>query len=227
MTKKIKQSPKLPADKRREQLLTAARRLFVRKGYRGTTTEEIAAAAGVTKGAVYFHFARKEDILLEILRSSAHKHDEALCNQLTEKSTLTDLFGLLLDLHCSCKGKDFGEIVDLWMQGFREPQTRRYITGRIQGGLVNIGDFVHRTGFGSARESRDLAMLMLALVDGLSAMRLLLPAAVDLDAQVKLFKNVFDNSRKAGPGKKPAIRVTRPRKASVLTSTRRKSGDIK
>src|ERR1700710_1277713 len=54
----------------RRALVKAALRLWSARGYeRGieeTTVEEIAAAAGVTKGTFYFHFARKEDILREL-----------------------------------------------------------------------------------------------------------------------------------------------------------------
>ena len=64
---KIKQSPKLPPELRRHQLLKAARTLFVKKGYQGTTTEQIARRAGLTKGALYHHFTNKEDILMGLL----------------------------------------------------------------------------------------------------------------------------------------------------------------
>jgi AcrR family transcriptional regulator len=54
----------------RRALVKAALQLWNARGYeRGieeTTAEEIAAAAGVTKGTFYFHFARKEDILREL-----------------------------------------------------------------------------------------------------------------------------------------------------------------
>jgi len=54
----------------RQALVKAALRLWTERGFeRGieeTTAEEIAAAAGVTKGTFYFHFARKEDILREL-----------------------------------------------------------------------------------------------------------------------------------------------------------------
>jgi AcrR family transcriptional regulator len=54
----------------RQQLVNAAVRLWTERGFeRGieeTTVEEIVQAAGVTKGTFYFHFAHKEDILLEV-----------------------------------------------------------------------------------------------------------------------------------------------------------------
>jgi AcrR family transcriptional regulator len=50
-----------------EKLLSAARSLFVSKGYRATTLEQVAAAAGLTKGAVYFHFGAKEAVLVQLL----------------------------------------------------------------------------------------------------------------------------------------------------------------
>lgn len=43
-------------------LLKAARRLFVERGYAETTLDQVAAAAGVTKGAVYHHFSGKRDL---------------------------------------------------------------------------------------------------------------------------------------------------------------------
>jgi AcrR family transcriptional regulator len=47
---------------RREQLLTIGRRLFAEKGFEGTSVEEIAATAEVSKPVVYEHFGGKEGL---------------------------------------------------------------------------------------------------------------------------------------------------------------------
>ena len=46
----------------RAALLAAARHLFSQKGFAATGREEIVDAAGVTRGAMYHHFANKEDV---------------------------------------------------------------------------------------------------------------------------------------------------------------------
>jgi len=51
----------------RDELLAAALRVFARRGYRQAGVDEIAAAAGYSKGALYWHFSGKEDLLLALL----------------------------------------------------------------------------------------------------------------------------------------------------------------
>lgn len=52
-----------PADVRREELMDAAQTLFVAKGVAATSIDEIVAAAGVSKGGFYHHFASKDALL--------------------------------------------------------------------------------------------------------------------------------------------------------------------
>lgn len=51
------------AGPRVQALLDAAFRVFARRGYRATRLEEVAEAAGATKGAIYYYFDSKEDLL--------------------------------------------------------------------------------------------------------------------------------------------------------------------
>ncbi|MES2983810.1 MAG: TetR family transcriptional regulator [Pseudomonadota bacterium] len=50
------------AEKTREALLDAAERVFIRDGVAAATLEDIAREAGVTRGAVYWHFDNKQDV---------------------------------------------------------------------------------------------------------------------------------------------------------------------
>ena len=51
----------------REELLTAALHVFARRGYDQAGVDEIAAAAGYSKGALYWHFSGKEELLATLL----------------------------------------------------------------------------------------------------------------------------------------------------------------
>ncbi|MFL6099325.1 MAG: TetR/AcrR family transcriptional regulator C-terminal domain-containing protein [Actinomycetales bacterium] len=54
---------------KRRAIVEAATEAFLRSGYRGTSMDEIAAAAGVSKQTVYKHFADKERLFAEIVRA--------------------------------------------------------------------------------------------------------------------------------------------------------------
>ena len=55
------------ADERRLQIAEVAMRLFSERGFRGTTTKEIAQAAGVSEAIIFRHFATKEELYTAII----------------------------------------------------------------------------------------------------------------------------------------------------------------
>ncbi len=57
----------MAGDERRSQILQIAMQLFSQHGFRGTTTREIAAAAGVSEAMVFRHFATKHDLYAALL----------------------------------------------------------------------------------------------------------------------------------------------------------------
>lgn len=54
----------------RERLLDAAREVFLKAGYQGAKLDDIAAEAGFTKGAVYWHFPNKQALFLALIADS-------------------------------------------------------------------------------------------------------------------------------------------------------------
>jgi len=63
--------PRLPKPQKTNdtanRILNQAMRIFLEKGYHGTSVDAITQAAGVTKGALYWHFENKEDVLKRII----------------------------------------------------------------------------------------------------------------------------------------------------------------
>jgi AcrR family transcriptional regulator len=64
---------RLTAGQRRRQLVAVALELFAQRGYRATTMDDIAEAAGVTKPLVYQHFSSKRALYLELVNSIAQE----------------------------------------------------------------------------------------------------------------------------------------------------------
>jgi len=64
---------RMHGDDRRRQLLRAAIETFSRKGFGGTKTKDIAAAAGVSEAILFRHFATKEDLYNAILDEQEHQ----------------------------------------------------------------------------------------------------------------------------------------------------------
>ena len=65
----------MAGEERRSQILAVAVSLFSNRGFRGTTTKEIAHAAGVSEAMVFRHFATKEELYAAILDHKACSHD--------------------------------------------------------------------------------------------------------------------------------------------------------
>ena len=157
----------------RALLVDAALRVFAEHGYEEATVEDIAAAAGYSKGAYYFHFTSKEDIFLELLEQWTGEQTERL--RAFEKATpaaaalLETLEGFL----------SYGERESLWPRLLLEfwAQARRHDAVRRELALAYAGwrrllaqTFRRATGSGLLSPQLDpdaAARLVLATHDGL------------------------------------------------------------
>lgn len=64
---------RLPAARRRRQLLDVATDVFAERGFHGTSMDEVAEAAGVTKPVLYQHFDSKRELYLELLEDVGNR----------------------------------------------------------------------------------------------------------------------------------------------------------
>ncbi|HEV7678432.1 MAG TPA: TetR family transcriptional regulator [Candidatus Dormibacteraeota bacterium] len=84
----------------RSELLVAARRLFGEQGYAATSLDDIAARAGVTKGALYHHFRGKADLfqaVFEQVKSEVADQVVAVFNEPDHWHALTGGCQLMID----------------------------------------------------------------------------------------------------------------------------------
>lgn len=96
---------RMSGDERREQILRAAVDLFSRKGFKGTTTKEIANASGVSEAMVFRHFASKDELYAAILHGKGCKEgvnrfpwegNEALTDAIKQKDDFSVFYIIAL-----------------------------------------------------------------------------------------------------------------------------------
>jgi AcrR family transcriptional regulator len=87
-------TPEAPST--RERILNVALDLFTEKGFDGSSLREVAERLGVTKAAIYYHFASKDDILMA-LHLRLHEFGKDALSQMTEEPVTLERWGQLLD----------------------------------------------------------------------------------------------------------------------------------
>ncbi len=83
----------------RREILKAGLRAFAGKGYAATRLEDVAEEAGVTRGAIYWHFDSKEALYLQLMEETFERYQEQVRQALqVEGSPLTKIRNLLKEL---------------------------------------------------------------------------------------------------------------------------------
>ena len=78
-----------PSPRKRQAILDAARALFVQRGYAGTTMDDVAVHAHVSKQTVYSHFVDKERLFKELIAADI-AHSETSTHPLIESMPMTE-----------------------------------------------------------------------------------------------------------------------------------------
>jgi|GEM_PF-5853857 len=66
----------LPRDVRRVQIVEASKPIFLERGFRNTTIEDILHASGIAQGTLYLHFRSKNEIFREVMIGCLHRIQE-------------------------------------------------------------------------------------------------------------------------------------------------------
>ncbi|KWX61944.1 TetR/AcrR family transcriptional regulator [Mycobacterium sp. NAZ190054] len=84
-------------DLRERQLLDAAERLLAERGYADMTVGEIAEKAGISRAALYFYFASKQDVLIALVARTVQALQEKSGAALTDTAPIEEVISTALD----------------------------------------------------------------------------------------------------------------------------------
>lgn len=121
-----------PEAETKTRILKAAQRLFSRHGYDGTTTRDLAQAAGVAEGTLFRHFPNKKAILVEL---STEGWIEILTDLLTELSEMSSYKAV--NEVMQKRIQHVSENTDLMRVCFMETQFHPELQERIQREVVD------------------------------------------------------------------------------------------
>jgi AcrR family transcriptional regulator len=104
--RKLGRPPKVKAAETRELLIRVARELFAERGFEVTTNKDIADAAAITTGALYYHFPSKRDLYLVAYEDTQRQIYQRFADAMSEASTFVGKFEKLLDCTHALNGED-------------------------------------------------------------------------------------------------------------------------
>jgi AcrR family transcriptional regulator len=173
----------------RDTLLDAAEQVFARRGFDGASLDDIADTAGFTRGAIYKHFADKEDLYLAVWDRFNDRSLHAFTEMLDEEGSRA-----FDDVH-------IGSVASVWRQLFedrnffvlglefnlysaRNPDVRERVASRRHEGVLRVAQFMEdrasAAGIKLPLPTEDLAYIFLITSEAFSGASVIDPDAARL-----------------------------------------------
>ena len=134
-------APRMAAADRRLHLIETAIRLFTEGSHHGTTTAEIARAAGVSEPILYRHFASKRDLYLAALEHVWAKTREAWERALEEATDACAAIEAIGKGHVSVRSPKL-QLAELWVQALGEASDDPVLKRHLRRHMREVHDFV-------------------------------------------------------------------------------------
>jgi AcrR family transcriptional regulator len=136
-----KTAPRMAASERRRHLVETAIRLFTEGSYRGTTTAEIARAAGISEPILYRHFASKRDLYLAALEHVWAKTRDTWQRALDETPDACAAVEAIGKGHVSVRSPKL-QLAELWVQALSEASEDPELKRHLRRHMREVHDFV-------------------------------------------------------------------------------------
>ena len=181
----------------RQRLLEAAAAVIVKKGLAGTSVEDIAGHAGYTRGAFYSNFKSKTDLFVELLKRDHGNIQEDLQRLLDADLSNEDLQQQLAQFYGQCY-RDHASYV-LWaearLHAVRDARFRLRMTTLCLEKRDMIASFIkqfcQRMDSALPAPADDLALAMMALIDGMLYFNMSMPSEMSDAATASVLSTIF------------------------------------
>jgi TetR/AcrR family acrAB operon transcriptional repressor len=192
----------------RQRVLEAALKAFGRRGYAATNLEAVAAAAGVTRGAVYWHFKNKADLYNTLMQRLAARAEAVVAEALAEGGTTLDVLRRIFvrQLGLIETDPELRALAELRL--FKTEPAPELTPGRkrqTQAGLQTLAQLAEIIGQAAAQGEvrRDvppeaMATAWLAMQNGAIQLWLLAPKSFSLKARAEALAEVLLAGMRAG-----------------------------
>ncbi|HEY5059202.1 MAG TPA: TetR/AcrR family transcriptional regulator [Gaiellaceae bacterium] len=134
-------TPRLSAPERRQELVETAVRVFTEGSYRGTTTAEIARAAGVSEPILYRHFASKRDLYLAALDHVWVRARTAWEDALLRTNDVREALEEMGRSHYSVRDCKV-QLAELWVQALSEAAEDPELREHLRRHMREVHDFM-------------------------------------------------------------------------------------
>jgi len=174
----------------RTRIMEAAEAVFAVQGYHQASLEKVATAAGLTKGAVYWHFANKQDLYLAMMEKNLSMQLQQLPLEIEQLLGASDpeaslTMWLKSQFDCLQTG-DGGSMLFLeFVTSSREPEIRDRLQALYGKSLEAIGDFLtqmqQRGYLSSDLDAKAVGIIVDAMIKGVVIQWLIDPIRCDLN----------------------------------------------
>jgi AcrR family transcriptional regulator len=184
----------------RDDVVAAADRLFVERGFHATSVDQIAQAAGYTKGAVYSNFAAKEDLFFAVYERRVERSLAELERSRAAASDPREWLESVVSDTSARRSRDdrwMATFVEVWAHVIRRPALRNRFAAihrRMHAPFVAaLERHAADRGVELAVEPLQVHLAVMAMTLGLTLERLIDPAAVDRDLGVRIAGRMLDD----------------------------------
>ncbi len=180
----------------RQKIIAAATALVMERGVKGTSLADIARAAEISKGTLFYHFSAKDDLIYELTEQHFDELTRANLKRVAQMQGIS-LQDILQETLASILGaEDRGKLNLYLLQEavIENPVLKKRFAAKYQEFQEMMGQFLDIVAPQmNPEKAKVLSRLMVAILDGLIIQWLLDPVSINIKAMAGIMTTLIEN----------------------------------